>query len=192
MVQSTAMKVAADEVELVVAAAGEPARHHRMGQPGAPAALNAHAGKDLRHAKQDAADRERKEHRREIEDGRRILLLDGVEDRPVPDVDAVLKSDIDDDQDQETDRENPRQPVTAPAPESARADPEPRQQVILARLFGFFLGPFRIGLDHFRRRRFDVVAVFGGDVDDVRFFRAFVRRGILRRGFFRGRHGLYD
>ena len=161
--------VAADQVELVVAAVGEPARDHRIGQPGAPAALNAHARVHLRHAEQHAADRERKEHRGEMEDADGILLLDGVEDRPVPDVDAVLKADIGDDQDQQTDRENPRQPVAAFAPEAARADPEPRQQIILARLLGLFLGPFRIGLDHFRRRRFDMLAVFGGDIDDLGF-----------------------
>ena len=92
--------IAADEVELIVTAAGQPARYHRIRQPGAPAALDAHAGEHLRHAEQHAADRERKEHRGEIVYGGGIALLDGVEDRAVPDIDAVLKADIGDDQEQ--------------------------------------------------------------------------------------------
>ena len=36
----------------------------------------------------------------EIKNGGGIALLDGVEDRPIPDIDAVLKADIGDDQDQ--------------------------------------------------------------------------------------------
>ena len=42
----------------------------------------------------DAADREREEHAGQIEHGGGIALLDGVEDRAIPDVDAVLKADI--------------------------------------------------------------------------------------------------
>ncbi|MDA9464199.1 hypothetical protein XH87_06195 [Bradyrhizobium sp. CCBAU 53415] len=37
-----------------------------------------------RHCEHNAADREREEHRREMEDTRRIALLDGVEDRAIP------------------------------------------------------------------------------------------------------------
>ena len=40
--------VAADEIELIIAAVGEPARDDRGGEPGAPAALNRHANEDLR------------------------------------------------------------------------------------------------------------------------------------------------
>ena len=186
--------IAADEVELVVAAVGQPARDHRIGQPGAPAALDAHAGEHLRHAEQHAADRERKEHRGEIIHGGGIALLDGVEDRAIPDIDAVLKADIGDDQDQQPDRKQPRQPVAASAPIAARADPEPRQQIILARLLGLLRRQFRIGFDDLRRRRFDVIAAFGGDFDEFRFFFG-IRRvcagvrllacrcGFLRSGF---------
>ena len=109
--------VAADEVELVVAAIGEPPRHHRTCQPGAPAALDAHAREYLGDTEQHAADREREKHRGEIEYGRRIALLDGVEDRAVPDIDAVLEADIGDDQHQQPDREQPRQPVAVLAPD---------------------------------------------------------------------------
>jgi hypothetical protein len=111
--------IAADEVELIVAAIGQPARYHRIGQPGAPAALDAHAGEYLCHAKQHAADRQRKEHRRKIIHGGGFAFLDGVEDRAIPDVDAVLEADIGDDQEQQPDREQPRQPVAVFAPIAA-------------------------------------------------------------------------
>ena len=162
--------IAADEVELVVTAVRQPARYHRVRQPGAPAALNAHAGEHLRDTEQHAADREREKYRSEIVHGGGFALLDGVEDRAIPDVDAVLKADIGDDQDQQSDRKQPRQPVAAFAPIAPRADPEPRQQIILARLLGFFLGHFRVGLDDLGRRRRDVVAVLGDDLDEFRFF----------------------
>src|SRR6185369_17868329 len=128
--------IATDEVELIVAAIGQPARYHRVSQPGAPAALDAHAGEYLRHAEKHAADRERKEHRGEIIHGGGIALLDGVEDGAIPDVDAVLEADIGNDQEQQSERKKPRQPVTVLAPVAARADPEPRQQIILAGLLG--------------------------------------------------------
>ena len=175
--------VAADQIELVVAAVGEPARHHRAGQPGAPAALDAHPREHLRHAEQHAADRQRKEHRGQIEHGGGIALLDGVEDRAIPDIDAVLKADIGDDQDQQPDRKRPGQPVAVLAPIAAGADPEPRQQIILARLLGLFRRHFRIGLDQLGRRRLDRVAVLRVDFDN---------RRLLRGGFFRGRFRLHS
>ena len=54
----------------------------------------------LRDAEQHAADREREEYRGEIIHGGGVALLDGVEDRAIPDVDAVLKADIGNDQEQ--------------------------------------------------------------------------------------------
>ncbi len=161
--------IAADEIELIVAAVGQPARYHRIRQPGAPAALDAHAGEHLRHAQQHAADGQRKEHRGEIIHGGGIALLDGVEDRAVPDIDAVLKADIGDDQEQQPDREQPGQPVAVPAPIAARADPEPRQQIILAGLLGLFRRHLRIGFDRLGRRWLDVIAAFGDDLDEFRF-----------------------
>jgi hypothetical protein len=156
--------VAADQVELVVAPVVEPARQHRIGQPGAPAALDAHARVNLRHADQHAADRERKEHRREEIDGCGIAFLDAVEDRPVPDIDAVLQADIADDQDEKPDGERPGQPVAVAAPATARADPEPRQQIAPARLFHLFRRHLRIRLDHLGRRRLDDLVVALDDV----------------------------
>src|SRR4029079_14817578 len=129
--------IAADEVELIVAAVRQPARDHSIREPGAPAALDTHSREYLGDAEKNAADREWKEDGREIVDGSGIALLDGVEDRAIPDVDAVLKADSTDDQDQQPDRKQPRQPVALAAPIAARAAPEPCQQVILARLLGF-------------------------------------------------------
>src|SRR5712672_1222970 len=97
--------IAADKIELVIAAAGQPARHHRIGQPGAPAALDPHPCEHLRDTERDAADRQ------------------------VPDIDAVLEADTADDQDQKPDRKYPRQPVAVLSPKSPGADPEARQQI---------------------------------------------------------------
>ena len=180
--------VAADEVELVVAAVGEPARQHRAGQPGAPAALDTHPREYLGYAEQHAADRQREEYGAEIEHGRGIALLDGIEDRAVPDVDAVLKADIADDQQQQPDRKCPRQAVAAPAPKTARADPESRQQIVLARLLGFFRRHLQIGLDKLWRR-LDGLAILRVDLDNRRLFRSrfFCGRFRLHCGFGHGR-----
>jgi len=83
--------IPADEIELVVAAVGEPARHYRIGQPGAPAALDPHPREDLGHSERDAADRQRKKYRGQMKHGGGIALFDGVENRAIPDVDAILK-----------------------------------------------------------------------------------------------------
>ena len=107
--------------------------------------------------------------------GRGIAFLDGVEDRPIPDIDAVLETDIGDDQDHKADGKHPRQPVAASAPKSLGADPESRQQIILAGLLGFFRRQFWVGFEEFGRRRLDLVAGFGDDFDE--------------RGFFAGRFG---
>jgi len=165
----------------VVAAVGEPARHHRIGQPCPPATLDTHPCVDLSHAEQDAADRQWKKHRGQMKHGRGIAFLDGVEDRPIPDIDAVLETDIGDDQDHKADGKHPRQPVAASAPKSLGADPESRQQIILAGLLGFFRRQFWVGFEEFGRRRLDLVAGFGDDFDERGFF-----RGTLRlRGRFR-------
>jgi hypothetical protein len=66
--------------------------------------LNAPARKYLCDAKQHAAGREREKHRGEIEYGHGLAFLDGVEDRAVPDVDAILDGD---DQKQQSDRKQP-------------------------------------------------------------------------------------
>jgi hypothetical protein len=160
-------------------------------QPGAPAALDAHAGEYLRHAEQHAADRERKEHRGEIIHGGGIALLDGVEDRAIPDIDAVLKADIGNDQEQQPERKQPRQPVAALAPVAARADPEPRQQIVLAGLLGLSGDHSGSGSTTSGGGGLDVVATFGDDFHEFRFF---FGSGALRRspvsfcgcGFFAG------
>jgi hypothetical protein len=99
-----------------------------------------------------------------------IALFDGVENRAIPDVDAILKADIGDDQDHEPDGKYPRQPVAAFAPKSLGADPEPRQQIILAGLLGLFGRKIRVGLEDLGRRRLDMLAGFGCDLDEGGFF----------------------
>ena len=128
--------IAADEVELVVTPVGKPPRQHAGREPGPPAPLDAHPREHLRNAEHDAADRKRKKHCGEMEDRCRIAPFDRVEDRSVPDIDAVLESDGEDDQHAEADRERPGEAIAAMSPEAARADPEPRQQIILAGLLG--------------------------------------------------------
>jgi hypothetical protein len=49
----------------------------------------------------------------QVEDLRGILLLDGIEDRPVPDIDAVLKGDLQNDQREQPDGEDPCEPAAA-------------------------------------------------------------------------------
>src|SRR5262249_11104667 len=129
------------------------------GEPGAPAALDAHAREHLRHAEHDAPDRKREENRREVEDDSSIPFLDRIEDRAIPEIDAVLEADSGDNQHGETDRKWPRQPVALAAPKASGADPEARQQIILARLLDLFRGQLCIRVKHFRRWRDDFLAV---------------------------------
>src|SRR5207245_8293778 len=53
------------------------------------------------------------------------------------------------------------------APEAAGADPEPRQQIVLAGLLGLFGRQLGVGLDQLGRRS-NLLAVFVGDFDDRR------------------------
>src|SRR5947209_19692561 len=54
------------------------------------------------------------------------------------------------------------------SPEAAGADPEPRQQIVLADLLGLLGRQLRIGLDDLRRRRRDLIAILTLDLDDGR------------------------
>jgi len=71
----------------------------------------------------------------------------------------------------------PGELVACVAPIAAGADPEPGQQVVLARLLRLLGREFGIGLDDIGRRRFDVIAVFGDDLDDRRL--VFARFGVV-------------
>src|SRR6516162_4526701 len=157
-----------------------------MTEPCAPAALDAHAREYLRHAECDAADREREDQRGQMKHGCGVALLDRIEDRAIPDIDAILEADRADDEEDEPDGERPCQPVAALAPIAARADPEPRQEIALARLFGFLGRELRIGLDDFGRRRLDMVTVLSDDIDDRRFLRVvgWLLGRVMLRGVF--------
>ena len=109
---------------------------------------------------------EREKHRGQVKHGSGIALFDRVEDRAIPDIDAVLEADIGDDQDYKADRKYPCQPVAACSPKSLGADPKPDEQIILAGLLGIFRRHLRIGFKHFGRRRFDVIAGLGDQFDD--------------------------
>src|SRR5205814_1800013 len=104
--------------------------------PGAPAPLRAHARVNDRHRDRDAAGRERNEDDRLIEDSCRILLLQRVEDRLVPDVELVRKEELSNDQ---QDQAGGHQPGDFPAswrrPEPARFAPEAPDQRLVLRAF---------------------------------------------------------
>ena len=94
------LMVAADEVQLIVAAVREPARDDCGGEPGTPAALNRHAKIDLFNDQASASEHERQEYGAQEINGVGIALLDGVENRAIPDIDPILEADIDAYQDQ--------------------------------------------------------------------------------------------
>jgi hypothetical protein len=77
-----------------------------------------------------------------------------------------LEADVGDDQDHKADGKRPRQSVAAGAPKSLGADPKSRKQIIFAGLLGLFRRQLRIGLQNLRRRRFDMIAGFGNNLDD--------------------------
>ncbi len=122
------LMVAADQVELVVAAVADPAVEQMAAEPGTPAALRRHAGVDLGDRDADAGDQQREIEQRDEQHVRAVALLQGVEDRAIPDVHAVRGGEV-----QQHDRQQPagQQPgalAAIPAPVARRAVPEPPQQ----------------------------------------------------------------
>ena len=130
--------IAFDQIELIVTPVVQPARDDGIREPRAPAPLDAHPREHLRDTEDDAADRQREEYPGQIKDLRGVLLFNRIEDRPVPDIDAVLKRDLQDDQRDQADAEDPCETADACAPVASRADPEAREQVIAPQLFDFF------------------------------------------------------
>ena len=63
--------------------------------------------------------------------------------------------------------DGPGQPIAVATPEAARAGPEPRQQVALAKRLRLFRRQLRVGFDHLGRRRLDRLAGLVLDLDDV-------------------------
>src|SRR4051812_44922029 len=117
-----------------------------------------------------------------MEDGGRLALLDRVEDRAIPDIDAVLEADSQDDQHAEADGVEPRQSVAVAAPEAARADPEAGEEIVLAGLLGLFGRQLRVGLDQLGRRRRHFLAGLADDFDYGRLLARFALSGRLLHG----------
>ena len=120
--------VAGNQVELVIAALVHPALEQVIVQPGAPAPLRAHAGIDREHGEADPADRQRHEDHGLGQDHAGILLLDGVEDVAVPDIDPVLDQELDQHECQQADGHQPGDFPGLAAPESACRAPEQAEQ----------------------------------------------------------------
>ena len=71
-------------------------------------------------AERDARQCKRKKDRREPKYGCGIAFLNRVKDLPIPDVDAVLHGDIEDDEKQQSDNTDPRDLLAGFSPEAAR------------------------------------------------------------------------
>ena len=96
--------IAADQIELVIAPVLQPGVEDMIGEPGPPAPLRRHAAIDIGNAKTDAGRSQRKENQREREDGCCILLFEAVENRAIPDIDAVLRGDREQHENEQPDR----------------------------------------------------------------------------------------
>ncbi len=121
--------VAAHQIELEVAALGQPVVEHGAVEPGAPAPLGGHAAIDRRHPEQHAERGEPGEDQRLREHRAGRLLLQRVEEGAIPDIEGILDADIQhDDGDQAAGQKPGLSPLVA-APEAERAAPEPPQQI---------------------------------------------------------------
>src|SRR5690242_10876720 len=103
-----------------------------------------------------------------MEYGPGVALFDGIEDRAIPDIDPVLKTDITDNQNQQRYRKQPGQRVAVFAPKALGADPEPGQQIIFARLLGLQGRSVRIGVNKFRRWWLDETSILSNHLHDRR------------------------
>ncbi len=104
--------IALEQVELVIAALGEPARHRVFGEPGAPAPLRTHPRVDHANGDRDASDCQRNENQGLAQDDGAVLFLQRIEDRLVPDVELILKNQL---ADHERDQRPGHQPRDFPA-----------------------------------------------------------------------------
>ena len=120
--------VAADQVELIVAAVAQPTVQQMIVQPRAPAPLRGHARVDLGDDEQHAADQQRKIDQRQEQHRAAVALLQRVEDRAVPDVHAVGGGKIEQDGQQDQSRQQPGEAGAVLAPVAGGSVPEPPQQ----------------------------------------------------------------
>ena len=109
-----------DEMQLVVAAVGEPTIEQMMGQPFAPAPLRGHARVDL-HDEADARREQGKIEQREQQHSAGVALLERIEDHPVPHIHAVGGGEIEQDQQQDRARQQPCSTVVRPATQKPEA-----------------------------------------------------------------------
>ena len=88
--------VAADQIQLIVASIREPSIRDVAGEPCAPASLGRHAGINAQDTKDHARYRKREDDGGQEKDRCRIALLERIEDAAIPDIDAVLNRQIED------------------------------------------------------------------------------------------------
>ena len=81
--------VAADEIQLVVAAAAGPPLHQIVIQPIAPKPLQGHTQIGLRRTQCDADGQQNEVDHGEPGNGGRVFVLQAVEDSPIPEVHEV-------------------------------------------------------------------------------------------------------
>jgi hypothetical protein len=135
----------AHEVQLVVAAAAQPAVERVRVQPGAPTPLQGHPGVHRDRRERDVRRGEGEEDERLLQHGRGVAPVEGVEHRAVPDVQPVLQSEPDEGQRGDRERQDPRRRPRAFPPKAEGGVPEDRQQIAAVLVLAGFLVP---GLRH--------------------------------------------
>jgi hypothetical protein len=120
--------VALDEVQMVVASLGQPVIEQMVRHPFAPQALHGHLSINIDDCDEDAGREQRKVDHGLEEGFCGVLLLERIEQLPVPDIDPILHVELHKDDDQQRAREDPGSVVAVPAPESAAHSPEASQE----------------------------------------------------------------
>jgi hypothetical protein len=141
--------VAAHQVELIIAAAGEPTVDQTIVEPRAPAPLHGHARIDLHDAEEHARGQQRDVDHRQEQGRAGIVLFQRVEEPAVPQVHSVGGGEVEQDDDEQRAGQDPRYARPLPAPETGGAGPEPPQQIApfaLARVLVRLLVRFLVGL----------------------------------------------
>src|SRR5450631_2995783 len=122
------LMVSRHQIELVIAAVGQPSTDQMVGQPRAPLPLGGHA-----RVHGDNAQHHHGSHKRHEDEGLRrdrgpVLFLKGVEDVTAPDIHPVLESELDENERDEPEGEKPGGSAGVPKPEAAGTLPETSDQ----------------------------------------------------------------
>ena len=112
--------LAADDVELVEAPLREPALDQARRDPLPPAQGETHAHVHEPDRRRGRGERQRDDDADADEDGPDLLVLDGVEEEPVPAVDAERRNEVRDHEGEDAADEQPGAPLRRAAPEPAR------------------------------------------------------------------------